>query len=90
MNFCLWITCLPGSGKTTIAGETEKLLEKTGYGTLTLNLDQILKFLTPNASYTEEERELVCRSLVIMARLLVRHGIKNIIIDATGNRRKFR
>lgn len=90
MNFCLWITGLPGSGKSTIGRELEQLLIEAGIKVMTLNLDQIRKVLTPEPEYTDEERELVYRSLVLMAQLMVEHGGKNIIIDATGNRRRFR
>lgn len=90
MNFCLWITGMPGSGKTTIAEKTEKMLQKNGNDVLTLNLDQLRKTLTPQPRYTDEEREVVYRALVLMAKLLTEHGRKHIIIDATGNRRHFR
>ena len=90
MNFCLWITGMPGSGKTTIAEKTQNMLRKIGYNVLTLNLDQLRKTLTPQPRYTDEEREVVYRALVLMAKLLTEHGRNNIIIDATGNRRRFR
>lgn len=90
MNFCIWITGMPGSGKTTVADRTEKELRKMGYNVLTLNLDRLRKILTPRPRYTDEEREVVYRSLVLMAKLLAEHGLKHIIIDATGNRRRFR
>jgi len=90
MNFCLWITGLPGSGKSTIGSELERILIEANIKVMTLNLDQIRKVLTPEPKYTDKERELVYRSLVLMAQLMVEHGGKNIIIDATGNRRRFR
>ena len=90
MNFCLWITGLPGSGKTTIARETEELLSREGVSTVVLAMDELRKFLTPEPKYTEEEREIVYRALVLMAQFLVEYGRKSIIIDATGNRRHFR
>lgn len=90
MRFCIWITGLPGSGKSTILKELEQLLFESGIEAVTLSLDHIRKVLTPEPKYTGEERALVYRSLVIMAQLLVEHGEKNVIIDATGNRRKFR
>lgn len=90
MSFCLWITGLPGSGKSTIAGALEPMLEKARVLYVTLALDQLRTFLTPEPAYTDEEREVVYRSLVMMARLLTIHSSKNVIIDATGNRRRFR
>lgn len=90
MNFCLWITGLPGSGKSTIGSELEQMLVEAGIRVVTLSLDQIRKVLTPAPKYTDEERAIVYRSLVLMAQLMVAHGDKNVIIDATANRRAFR
>lgn len=90
MSFCLWITGLPGSGKSTILNELSKLLSESGIEAVPLSLDHIRKILTPQPKYTSEERAIVYRALVIMAQLLVDHGGKNVIIDATGNRKEFR
>ena len=90
MSFCLWLTGLPGSGKSTILNELSKLLSESGIEVVTLSLDHIRKVLTPQPKYTSEEREIVYRALVIMAQLLVEYGGKNVIIDATGNRKEFR
>jgi len=90
MNFCLWLTGLPGSGKSTIVREVERLFTDAGLDFVTLSMDRIRKFVTPDPRYTEEERETVYRSLVFMAQLVVEHSNKNVIIDATGNRRVFR
>ena len=90
MRFCIWITGLPGSGKSTVLKELEQLLSESGIEAVTLSLDHIRKVLTPKPKYTDEERALVYRSLVMMAQLLVKHGRKSVIIDATGNRKEFR
>lgn len=90
MNFCLWITGLPGSGKTAVARELDKMAAAAHVDLLTLNLDRIRQFLTPEPKYTDEERELVYRALVLMAEWLIREGNRNVLIDATGNRQAFR
>lgn len=90
MSFCLWITGLPGSGKSSVAKELTRLLRDDGIETATLSLDEIRKVLTPEPKYTEQERDLVYRALAVMAQLLVEKGGKNVIIDATGNRRAYR
>ena len=90
MSFCLWLTGLPGSGKSTILQELSRIFSESGIEAVTLSLDRIRKILTPEPKYTNEERALVYRSLVLMAQLLVEQGEKNVIIDATGNRREFR
>jgi adenylylsulfate kinase len=90
MRFCLWITGLPGSGKSTVADEVKKRLGEWSFDILILNLDRIRKVLTPEPKYTDEERNIVYRSLVYMSKLLVEEGNTNIIIDATGNRVMYR
>ncbi|MFZ7111018.1 MAG: adenylyl-sulfate kinase [Desulfatiglandales bacterium] len=90
MNFCLWITGLPGSGKTTVAREFETAAKEAHIDILTLNLDRLRKVLTPEPRYTDEERQIVYRALVVLAEWLVREGGRNVLIDATGNRRAFR
>jgi adenylylsulfate kinase len=90
MTFCLWLTGLPGSGKSTILHELSRILSESGIEAFRLSLDHIRKILTPEPKYTAEERAIVYRSLVMMAQLLVEQGGKNVIIDATGNRREFR
>jgi len=90
MSFCLWLTGLPGSGKSTILKELLGVFAASGIETVTLSLDHIRKIVTPNPKYTDEERGIVYRSLVMMAQLLVTEGGRHVIIDATGNRREFR
>jgi len=90
MSFCLWLTGLPGSGKSTILQELSRILSESGIEAVTLSLDHIRKVITPEPKYTDEERDIVYRALVMMAHLLIEQGEKNVIIDATGNRREFR
>ena len=47
------------------------------------------KVVTPAPNYTEEERDMVYGAIVFVSWLLTRNGV-NVIIDATGNRRKYR
>lgn len=90
MSFCLWLTGLPGSGKSTILKELLGMLSASGIEAVILSLDHIRKIVTPDPEYTDEERGIVYRSLVMMAHLLVTEGGRHVIIDATGNRREFR
>jgi adenylylsulfate kinase len=92
MTWAVWITGLPGSGKTVIARKVRSILEERGIaggGVKVLELDGIRRFITPQPTYSDEERELVYASLVYMAKLLVDSGTP-VIIDATANRRKYR
>lgn len=89
MTWAIWVTGLPGSGKTAIARKVKDILAAHGINVKVLELDEIRKFITPKPSYSEEERDIVYSSLVYMAKLLVECG-KPVIIDATANRRKYR
>jgi len=90
MSWAIWITGLPGSGKTTIAQKLHDTLGDIDIDVKVLELDEIRRFITPEPSYTEEEREIVYASLVYMAKLLVIECGKPVIIDATANRRRYR
>ena len=87
MAWAIWITGLPGSGKTTIAREVQNLL--SGEGLKLLQLDEVRKIITPQPKYTEEERSIVYASLAYMAKILTECGI-NVIVDATANRKGYR
>ena len=71
MSFCLWLTGLPGSGKSTILQELSRILSESGIEAVTLSLDHIRKVITPEPKYTDEERDIVYRALVMMAHLLI-------------------
>jgi adenylylsulfate kinase len=89
MAWVVWFTGLPGCGKTTIAKAVESLLSQNGIVVKILQLDEIRRVVTPNPKYTEEEREIVYSSLAYMAKLLAEAG-RNVIVDATANRRRYR
>ena len=90
MTWAVWITGLPGSGKTVIARKVRRVLEERDVsGVKVLELDEIRRFITTQPTYSDEEREIVYASLVYMAKLLVESGTP-VIIDATANRRKYR
>ena len=87
MAWAIWITGLPGSGKTTITREVQHLL--SGERLKILQLDEVRKIVTPQPKYTEEERNIVYASLAYMAKVLTECGI-NVIVDATANRKRYR
>lgn len=84
-SIVLWITGLPGSGKSTIAEE----IKKRHPDFIILRMDELRRVVTPEPTYTDPEREIVYRCLVYTASILVRHG-HDVIIDATGNMRRWR
>jgi adenylylsulfate kinase len=88
-GWCVWFTGLPGSGKSTVSAALFKLLEKEGVRAQLLSSDALRKVLTPKPSYSLEERDDVYAMVVYIAELLTKNGV-NVVIDATGNRRRYR
>lgn len=85
MAWVIWITGLPGSGKSTIAQGLKKRIPAVEV----LNMDELRRIVTPKPTYSEDERECVYRAIVYTAKRLYETG-KDIIIDATANRRAWR
>ena len=78
MPFAIWITGLPGSGKSTIAKELVKNIDAD-----ILRLDEFRKELIPDPKFTDKEREFVYTKLTEKGSKLSKR--KNIIFDATDN-----
>lgn len=81
----LWITGLPGSGKSTVADALKEIFPDF----VVLRMDELRKIVTPNPSYSDLERDIIYRSLVFLALKLTQLG-HSVIIDATGHRRQWR
>ncbi len=81
----IWITGLPGSGKSTVAEAVKQRLPDI----VILRMDELRKVITPNPTYSNQEREVAYRSLVYLAKTLSGLG-HDVIIDATGNLRRWR
>ena len=88
-GWCVWVTGLPGSGKSVVSEALHSLLERKGIHAQILASDALRKVLTPKPTYSLEERDIVYATLVYIAKLLTKNGV-NVIIDATGNLRRYR
>jgi adenylylsulfate kinase len=88
-GWCVWVTGLPGSGKSVVSEALLKLLNERGIHAQLLSSDALRKVLTPEPTYSLEERDVVYATLVYVAKLLTQNGV-NVVIDATGNLRRFR
>ncbi len=84
-GMAIWLTGLPGSGKSSIADEIKSLHPDF----VILRMDEFRKIVTPEPVYSDPEREIVYRSLVYLAKELTDLG-HTVIIDATGNKRRWR
>lgn len=88
-GWCVWITGLSGSGKSTIANLLLEKLTACGFRVQLVSIDMLRRVVTPKPTYSEEERGMVYAALVFTAKLLTKNSV-NVIIDATGNRRCYR
>jgi protein-L-isoaspartate(D-aspartate) O-methyltransferase len=89
MSWAIWITGLPGSGKSVIARAAAARLGTGGEDVEVLELDVIRRAITPVATYSDAEREAVYRALVYIGACLVEAGVP-VIFDATAHRRAWR
>jgi adenylylsulfate kinase len=84
-GIAIWITGLPGSGKSTLADEIRKIHPSF----VLLRMDEFRKIVTPEPAYSDAERDIVYRAIVYLAGRLTELG-HDVLIDATGNLRKWR
>jgi adenylylsulfate kinase len=89
MAWVVYLTGLPGSGKSTIARALIPLLHQSGNDAVLLRLDDIRKQFAPEANYSLAEREKVYHLLNEKALELYRQG-KNVIVDATAYKKQWR
>ena len=89
MSWAIWITGLPGSGKTTIAISVARALTERGIGVRVLELAAVRKALLGGRQETELERDIVHRALAYTAKALTDAGVP-VIVDATAPRREWR
>jgi adenylylsulfate kinase len=88
-GFAVWLTGLPASGKSSITRELVKQLRARGVTAVALESDAMRKILTPEPTYSQEERDRFYRALALIGELITRSGT-NVIFDATANKREYR
>lgn len=88
-GWAIWVTGLPASGKSTISNLVKGKLAEEGVSAQILETDELRRILTPNPTYSLEEREVFYTSLSYIGWLLTINGV-NVIYDATANRRRWR
>jgi adenylylsulfate kinase len=85
----MWITGVPGSGKSSLARAAASQLRSLGVPVRVLELDEIRNTLTPTPTYSDVERDVVYRCLAFLAAVVTEAGAP-VIIDATAHRRVWR
>lgn len=88
-GWAVWLTGLPGCGKSSVAKVLAKLLRKRGIHVQILCLDTFRRIITPQPTYSDEERKVVYGALIYVARLLTENKV-NVLIDATANLKRYR
>ena len=74
-GFVVWLTGLPGSGKTTIATLAQEQLKDMGHSVEFLDGDEVRKWLSPGEGFSREDRERHLRRVAHVAQLLSRNGV---------------
>jgi adenylylsulfate kinase len=78
-GFTVWLTGLPGAGKTTTARGLEHALKTKGLRVEVLDGDEIRKALSPEAGFSREDRERHIRRVAHVSKLLARNGVAVIV-----------
>lgn len=92
MPFAIWVTGLPGSGKSTVAESLLKILHKNNIHATYLNMDLLRKKLVKRpmyTSYTSKERDIAYKKFADIG-ILENMKNKNVIYDATAHKLKYR
>ncbi len=71
----VWLTGLPGSGKSTIATKLETVLRERGASVEILDGDEVRRNLSPDLGFSKEDRETHARRVVYVSKLLSRNGV---------------
>ena len=83
---CLWLTGLPGAGKSTLANLLEKRLAAAGRHTYVLDGDNVRHGLNRDLGFTEADRVENIRRVAEVARLMVDAGLIVIVASISPYR----
>jgi len=75
----LWLTGIPGSGKTTLAMELKQFYQKKNIPVEILDGDEIRKTLSKDLGFSPEDRKEHNRRVIFLAKLLAKNGVTTII-----------
>jgi len=88
-GFAVWITGIPASGKSSITRELVGKLNERGVLPAVLESDTLRTILTPEPTYSPEERDRFYLQMAQLGEMLCQEGIP-VIFDATANLREYR
>lgn len=78
-GFVVWITGLPGSGKSTIARGLEKELRTRGLKVEAFDGDEVRKNLSKGLGFSKEDRDTHNKRVIYVCKLLTRNGANAIV-----------
>jgi adenylylsulfate kinase len=78
-GFTIWMTGLPGSGKSTISGILKQRLEAQGRRVEILDGDEVRKGLSRDLGLSREDREEHAWRVSFVSKLLSRNGVVAIV-----------
>jgi adenylylsulfate kinase len=85
----VWITGLPSSGKSRLAGRVSDALRSAAKPCLVLDSDAVRAALEPPPGYDERAREDFYATLANLAAMFARQGL-TVLVPATAHRRIYR
>lgn len=78
-GICYWLTGLPGSGKTTLAGAFQQRLSSEGHEACMLDADVLREGINRDLGYSPEDRSENVRRISEVARLFAAKGFVVIV-----------
>src|SRR5262245_23158939 len=87
--WAIWVTGLPGSGKTTLAAGIAAGMSNLGLPIVVLELVDVHEFVLDARPAVPADEDILHRALVVTAAFLTKAGIP-VIIDATAPHREWR
>lgn len=85
----VWLTGMPSSGKSTLAGRIRRRLAEEGRPACTLDGDEVRGALVPVPGYTPEARDDFYATLARLAALIAAQGLV-VVVPATAHRAVYR
>ncbi len=90
MGFVIWLTGLPGSGKTTLAKKLKEEFEKMGRKVVILDGNEIREKFYPELGFSKEEREFHNKIVIYLAKFLSEELDYIVIVSVIAPLRKVR
>ena len=75
----IWLTGIPGSGKTTLAVELKKYYEQNGIPVEILDGDEIRKTLSKDLGLSPEDRKEHNRRVIFVAQILAKNDVTTLV-----------